>query len=413
MKIVKPKPFGLEILYCLPFSFIRLCFTALFVFVTACSHQPHNGLSQSPTGYSQYPDGGSLYVSATFGRNGRLWRVVPQQQKVYVDYSDDLGKSFSTPVLINLETQKIKISGENRPEIAVDNSGDIYLIYSAEDVQPVTVFYSVSKDNGRSFSQPKPLSEKAAEANTFQGRLGVDRNGKLYAFWHDERTRTDWQQLGNAIFYNSLNGKTGLSPVSEKLSDTLCDCCRIAVAFDNQNQLILLTRFIYSGGVRDHGLVKLPVGTNSPQTLRATYDDWIIEACPEHGPAISIGNSDKYHIAWFTQGNARKGLFYANSSDGGQHFSQPLAIGMPGKLPSHPDILALNNHVVLAWTEFDGEHSQLFVQYSHDNGETWSAAKLVARFASQADYPFLLNNGKSLFVSWNSKTEGYRLIPLD
>ena len=39
---------------------------------------------------------------------------------------------------------------------------------------------------------------------------------------------------------------------------------------------------------------------------------------------------------WFTNGKARKGLFYAHSRDGGKSFSAPIAIGEPKRQPSRP-----------------------------------------------------------------------------
>lgn len=378
--------------------------------LSACSQVNHTITSSGAADYSHYPDGGSLFVSAAFGPDGRLWRIVPEKHYVYVDYSTDLGKTFSAPVAINTGSQRIKVSGENRPGIAVDRSGRIYVIYAAEGDQPVTVYFSVSVDNGRSFSAPAPLSNKASEANSFQGRLALNPSGRAYVFWHDERNRTDWRQPGNAIYYTTIDGQRGLNFVPQKLSDTLCDCCRIAVAFDTDAQPVLFARFIYPGGIRDHGLIKTQANSTEPLSSRVTFDQWGIEACPEHGPAIAISDNGEYHIAWFTQGSARQGLFYAFSSDRGQHFSKPLPFGAPEKLPGHPDIMAQGKHVVLTWIEFDGVKTQLMVMQSDDGGQTWLQAKSIAESTAEVDFPFLLRNNQGVFVSWNSKKEGYRLI---
>lgn len=380
--------------------------------LSACSHVNQDYLKAGTSDYSHYPAGGGLFVSTAFGPDGRLWRIVPEKHQVYVDYSTDLGKTFSPPVLVNSETQQIKVSGENRPGIAVDRTGRIYVIYTAESSQPVTVYFSVSADNGRSFSTPTPLSDKAAEANSFQGRLALNPLGQAYVFWHDERNRTDWRQAGNAVYYTTIHGQNGLNFVAQKLSDTLCDCCRIAVAFDSKDQPVLLARFIYPGGIRDHGLIKPQEDKKNPLEWRVTFDQWKIEACPDHGPAIAISD-DQYHIAWFTQGSERQGLFYANSTDKGQHFSPPLPFGDTGKLPSHPDVMAIGKHIVLTWIEFDGTKTQLMVMQSNDAGKTWLPAKSIAESTSEVDYPFLLNKDKDIFVSWNSKKESYRLIPVN
>ncbi len=378
----------------------------------ACSHVNHDHLAAGASDYSHYPAGGGLFVSTAFGPDGRLWRIVPEKHQVYVDFSSDFGKTFSTPVLVNTETQQIKVSGENRPGIAVDRAGRIFVIYAAESSQPVTVYFSVSADNGHSFSKPMPLSGKAPEANSFQGRLAVNSAGQVYVFWHDERNRTDWRQAGNAVYYTTINGQTGLNFAAQKLSDTLCDCCRIAAAFDSKDQPVLMARFIYPGGIRDHGLIKPQADNKKPLEWRVTFDQWTIEACPDHGPAIAISD-ELYHIAWFTQGTDRQGLFYANSTDHGQHFSVPLALGDPRQLPAHPDVIAQSQTIALTWIEFDGTKTQLKVMQSNNGGKTWLASKVIAQSNAEVDYPFLLRNNKDIFVSWNTKNEGFRLIPLN
>ena len=380
---------------------------------STASYAHHNDSKAGTSDLSRYPQGGSLYVTATFGSDNRLWRVVPEKWHIYVDYSTDLGKTFSVPVRINKESQRIKASGENRPGIAVDRDGKISVIYSAEGTQPATLFFSASTDNGRSFSTPKPLSDKASEANSFQGRLVLNPSGQTYVFWLDERDRTDWRQPGNAVYYTTIDGQNSLDFINRKLSDTVCECCRIAAAFDNEGQPVLFARFIYPGSIRDHGLSRTRMNDKKSLSWRVTFDDWKIKGCPENGPAISIGDDDHYHIAWFTRGSARQGLFYAYSSDQGQSFSAPLPFGTPKKLPSHPDVLARGKHVVLTWTEYDGTKTQLLVMQSTDGGQTWSQARSVAESAGGTDLPFLLSNTRGVFVSWNSKNEGYRLISLD
>lgn len=363
--------------------------------------------------YTHYPQGGGLFVTSAFGPDDRLWRVVPEKWHVYVDYSTDLGKTFSAPVRVNSEPQRIKVSSENRPGIAVDSSGRIYVTYAAEGDQPVAQYFSVSTNNGRSFSMPTPVSDKASEANSSGGRLALSPSGEAYIFWLDERDRTDWRQPGNAMYFTTIDGQGGVNFVNRKLADTLCECCRIAAAFDSKNQPVLFARFIYPGGIRDHGLLRMRADGEVPLSWRVTFDQWEIKGCPEHGPAISISNDDRYHIAWFTQGEVRQGLFYAYSSDQGQQFSTPLPFGDPEKLPSHPDIMARGKHVILTWTEFDGEKTRLLVMQSNDGGRTWLPAKSIAESTGKNDFPFLLASTQSVFISWNSKKEGYRLIPLD
>ena len=60
--------------------------------------------------------------------------------------------------------------------------------------------------------------------------------------------------------------------------------------------------------------------------------------CPNHGPSLAISAEGTYHVTWFTDGLARKGLFYTRSTDSG---AGPCRIEMPnwGKLlEERPDL---------------------------------------------------------------------------
>ncbi len=391
----------------------QVCSGLLFIIaivVSTASYSDHDRSTTGTADYTHYPHGGGLAVTAAFGPDGRLWRIVPEKQYVYVDYSTDLGKTFSAPVRVNHEPQHIKASSENRPGIAVDRSGKIYVTFAREGVQPIAQYFSVSTDGGQSFSTPIPISNQVAEANSFEGRLALSSSGKAYIFWLDERDRTDWRQPGNAIYFTTIDGQDIASPSNWKLSSTACECCRIAVSFDNEDVPILLARFVYPGDIRDHGLVKGQADGAATPAWRVTFDQWEIKGCPEHGPAISIGGDNRYHIVWFTQGSVRQGLFYAYSSNQGQHFSNPMPFGTPGRVPSHPDILARGKQVILTWTEFDGDRTYLLIMQSGDGGQTWGQPQAVAESQTATDFPFLMASNEDVFVSWNSKKQGYRLI---
>jgi hypothetical protein len=43
----------------------------------------------------------------------------------------------------------------------------------------------------------------------------------------------------------------------------------------------------------------------------------------------------------------------------------------------------------------------------------YDAAKSIAESLSESDFPLLLKNDQNIFVSWNNRSEGYRLIPVN
>lgn len=354
-------------------------------------------------------------VAAAFGSDGRLWRVTADTQHVYVDASSDLGKSFGRPVAVNRQAQSIRVSNDDRPHIVVDKAGRIWVTYSADAAQSGTAYFSYSSDGGNSFNEPVPVSDQAASARGYLAQLAVDGEGRPHFFWHDERDGNGGRDSarGGSLYYASLDTAAARTPVARRVLRTACERCPIEVAFDSDGLPVLFSRFVFPIKERDHGLVKVTSDGKGWSSWRVTDDDWEADVCPVQGPAFSIGPDGRYHVAWFTQGKNRQGLFYARSDDHGKHFSPFMPFGDAGALASHPVVLSLGYRVALVWQEFDGRLTHIKAMLSQDGGERWSAVKTVAQAKGASDYPELVSDGRQIFLSWNSSEQGYRLMALE
>lgn len=357
-----------------------------------------------------------IYTSAAFAPDGRLWRILPSQKFVSVDYSTDLGKTFSQPVRVNPVDMPIHAWDENPPTLSVDRNGRVYVLYFANDRQSSTSFFSHS-DHGEQFSAPVKISSEANAWYHYQTEMLVDAAGRIHFTWHDTRDRAEYKKQGGgdlSIYHTAAKtGKIIALPADQRIAKNICSCCRTAMAEDIDGDLVILARFVYRGNIRDHGLFKLSSDGKISEPWRITFDDWEIEGCPAHGPALSISADGRYHMTWFTQGEKRSGLFYAWSDDQGKTFSAPMQVGDPEKLPGRPDVLALGKRVALVWKVFDGAKTRIEAMHSADGGLHWSAARSIAESESQSAHPALITDGKQIFLSWNSLDTGFRLIPIE
>lgn len=357
-----------------------------------------------------------IFTSAAFAPDGRLWRILPSQRFVSVDYSTDFGKTFSQPARINPVEMPIHAWDENPPTLSVDRNGRIFVLYFANDQQSSTSFFSHS-DNGKHFSNPVKISSEANAWYHYQTEMLIDAAGHVHFIWHDTRDRAEYKKHGGgdlSIYHTAAKtGQTINFAPDQRLAQNICSCCRTAMAEDIDVNVVILARFVYRGNIRDHGLFKLSPDGKISEPWRVTFDDWEIEGCPAHGPALSISADGRYHMAWFTQGEKRSGLFYAWSDDQGKTFSPPMQMGDPDKLPGRADVLALGKRVALVWKVFDGAKTRIEAMHSEDGGLHWSPARAIADSESQSAHPALITNGKQIFLSWNSLDSGYRLIPIE
>ncbi|MDP7537551.1 MAG: sialidase family protein [Methylococcales bacterium] len=390
-------------------------FTWLFILapllLTACQS---TGKNASLNPYHEHGKTALKSIIATdFAPDGTLWRLFPTEKNIFVDYSTDLGHSFSQPFKVNPKKQKINIWAENPPIIKVSRNGRIHVLYYADEDQQATTYFSYSDDQGRSFSTPILVSDEATTAMHYMDQMLVDSTGKVYFFWHDTRHGRHDPKLGSGVVslyyttFDSLNGRLE----NQKITGGICSCCRTATALAPNDKPVILARMVLEKGIRDHALIRLLDNNQWSKPIQAITDDWRVDACPEHGPAISIDDQGRSHLVWFTLGEQRQGIFYAHTDDYGHHVSHPpLPLGDPSQLPGHPDVLAIGDRVYLTWQQFDGQQTDIMIQHSTDRGHTWSQRKNVLSVSGRSAHPKLLRKNKKAFLMWSTEAKGLQLI---
>ncbi len=360
-----------------------------------------------------HPQINNSSVSVDFAPDGRLWRLLPGREYVYVDYSDDQGATFSKPVRVNSRAQDIDVWPENPPAIVVGKSGRIHVLYYADEEQKATTYFSFSDDQGQSFSEPVLVSDHARTDKHYMNKMLVDDDGRVYLFWHDMRHEQHNEKLGPGVLslYFTFTDTPGTGQfINRKVSDGICSCCRTATDFSPDKLPVILARVVLEGGIRDHALIRMQKDGSWSAPQRVTHDDWRVDACPEHGPALSIDERGRNHLAWFTLGDRRQGIFYGYTDDDGVTLSRPMPLGNPQRLPSHPDVLAVGGHVVLAWKEYDGSESTIWVQESFDRGKTFQQERLMLSSTTKSGHPSLASYNEKVYLSWAARDLGHRFV---
>jgi len=355
-------------------------------------------------------------ATPTFAPDGTLWVAWLAGRQVLVASSHDLGGSFTEPVAVNSEPLDLDWGPDARPKIVVDKDGRVFVAFARFRDRQFNgeVFHTRSTDGGRSFSAPRPITTNQ-ESQRFEA-IALDADGSLFTAWLDKRNRVPARErnekyVGAALAF-AWSTDHGTTVADARIAhDNTCECCRLGVALAGPGRPAIVFRNVFDGTVRDHAVMTFADRETPGPVYRVAVDDWKTEACPHHGPSLAIAADGTYHVAWFTNGRARRGLFFASSSDGGRTFSAPQPIGRRGA--SHPYLLTLADAVWLAWKEFDGETTTVFAKVSHDQGRTWSEPKSLARTADSSDLPLLVTNGRAVFLSWQTQAERYRLIPVE
>ena len=273
-------------------------------------------------------------------------------------------------------------------------------------------------NSGQHFSDPLIVNDHQVVTSHRFEALGVNKKGDIYLAWLDKRdllaAKKAGQPYNGAALYYAISTDGGITfNTNEKIIDNTCQCCRVAMAIDTDQLPVVLWRHIFGDNIRDHALVKFDSRMKAGKVVQVSHDQWQVEACPHHGPDISIAEDGVYHLAWFNNAAERHGLFYANSHDQGKSFSEAVSFGDYKAQAAHPQVLSLGKTVFLAWKEFDGKQATLMMMKSSDSGKTWSAPRILEKTTGNSDHPLLIANGNEVYAVWHRRGQGYQLFPLE
>jgi len=388
---------------------LLICLAALLAGGTAAAQHQHG----KPGAGAPEP----FTAAPAFGPDGTLWLVRPTVDRIVVTHSRDLGKTFSQPVAVTPEPMNLDWGPDARARIAVDPKGGLVVTFAIFQDKRFNgrAFSARSSDNGASFTRPQPIT-----ADTTSQRfetVAIDPAGRVFAAWLDKRNVAPAVAAGRAypgaaLAYAWSDDGAAFGKTSIALDNT-CECCRLGIAFAGPGRPVIAFRNIFDGSIRDHAVVAFKDTATPGPLRRVSVDDWKIEACPHQGPSLAIAPDGSEHVAWFTDGAARKGLFYARADSADAAFGPPRALSSPDRQPARPYLLADGQALHLVWKEFDGTRTQVRWQVSHDSGRTWSATRTVADTDDASDHPLLVAHAGHAYLSWLTKTQGYRLIPLE
>lgn len=384
---------------------IGVC-AALSMFSAQAQHAGHGAAKKSP----------ELGSSAAVDPQGRLWiaakETAAEGQFVTVQMSLDEGKTWSAPVRVQPKPEPVSAEGENRPKLAFGPKGEMLITWTRPLAKPYTgeIRLVRSPDGGKRFLPPITVHANRDVITHRFDSLIVDRAGRIYVAWIDKRdleaAKAKKAKYRAAAIYYAVSDDGGASFKGDhKIADHSCECCRIALALDPQGRVVALWRHVFEPNVRDHATVVLPSDGKAGPIQRATFEDWKVDACPHHGPALAFDAAGRRHQVWFNVAGEDGGVFYA-AGDPGAPLGKPVALG--SAQAAHADVAVHGERVVLAWKQFDGKATAIRARLSADRGKTWKEVEL-ARTPGHSDQPRLVTTNSGILLVWRTQ-DGVQVV---
>jgi hypothetical protein len=259
-----------------------------------------------------------------------------------------------------------------------------------------------SDDAGQTWSEPfTPHTDGTDTEHGFvtlfpdQGRVGmVWLDGRKFVNEYDENdVGASGMTLRTATF-----GADG-SPVTDALVDDLiCDCCQTDVAMTSRGP-VAVYRNRTVDEIRDIYLTRYVDG--AWQAGKPVGDDaWEIPGCPVNGPVIQAKDS-QIAVAWFSAGNQRPKVQVAWSNDAGENMSDPIVIADGGLFGHVGAAMLPSGDMAVAWLSNAGGTAQLHLRRVSSSGEA-GPDQVIAEATGVAAFsvPQILLVENKLLLAW-------------
>jgi hypothetical protein len=346
---------------------------------------------------------------------------------IYLSVSTNSGEAFSAPVPVNRTPGEARVNGEQPPRVAlVPRTGrppSIVVVWTARATTGTILLSARSDDGGRTFGASSLIPGTDAPGNRGWQTVGVDPDGQVHVVWLDHRrlaadskvesthrhggtaeSGTSGMAQFSDLYFAALDGPTLPMP----LTAGVCYCCKTAVALGSEGRIHLAWRHVYPGNLRDIAFVTVKDGlADGPQ--RVSEDRWMLQGCPDDGPAMGAEERGRVHIVWPTvvtdQGTPQKVLFHAASVDG-RTFTARTRLPVEGQA-NHPQIaVARDGMLLLAWDEVHEGERRVVVARGTARGDGGDSTPVFQRDQSLGDpagvYPAIALTPTTAIVAWTS-----------
>jgi hypothetical protein len=333
---------------------------------------------------------------------------------VYLAVSTNGAKTFAAPVRVNDAPGDARVSGEQPPRVALEprrgETPAIVVVWTTKGASATRIVEARSVDGGRTFSRAAAIPGGDAAGNRGWEALAA-AGGGADALWLDHRDMAAAHEghmspQQSKIYFAALDG----SIAPHAITAGVCYCCKTALAAEPDGSVYAAWRHVYPGNLRDIAFSRSQDGgrTFTPP-IRVSEDHWMLDGCPDDGPAMVVDAKHRVHIVWPTlvQGAGAGGeptiaLFYATSADG-RVFTERQRLPTEG-LPHHPQI-AINHEgaLTIAWDELkDGTRRAAAVKATVNAEGRASFAPVALPASAPALYPVVAAMPDGAVVAWTS-----------
>jgi len=374
------------------------------------------GTSAHTHGPGGSPARPGMAMGAALAPDGALWTAgLDEAGQLLLRRAASPGSAWGDAQAPDIAKDRVAADGESRPKIAFGPGGQMVVAWTQPLARPYTgeIRLISSSDGGRTFRPPITVHEDRQIITHRFEAVRFDARGRLHVLWIDkrdaERARAAGQAYRGAAVYRAVSVDGGRSFQGDHcLAHHACECCRIALSEDDRG-LVALWRHVFEPNHRDHAFSRLPEHPHCITPIRATRDEWALDACPHHGPALAPDRRGGFHLVWFGHRAGEPAVRLGRLDRDGQ--ASPQVLVLPDESAEHADIASNDRSLVVAWRGLSGSVPVIRAWISSDDGHRFELREL-ARAEGRTDHPRLLASSQGIWLLWHTHlgTQVHRVV---
>lgn len=309
------------------------------------------------------------------------------------------GADFAAAVRVNDVPGDAAVRNENPPKLAVGPDDEIYVAWANERQRwKGNIRFSRSLDGGKTFSPSIYLNTDTSGPLIGRGfeTIAVDKRGRIYVAWIDQRDKKGDDHGVAEIWMTESADRGKTFSQDRKIISNVCECCRLTLAFDAGGRMFISYRYVPPSGpmFRDIAVARSDDSGKTFHSAVVNHDGWELDGCPTDGASLSVDDSGRVNVVWFTAAGNTPRQYIASSTDHGASFGRPALLDPAQKLVKHADAVAVGDGLVLAaWDDVNDSSLVKWGIYDLISGT-------VRVFGSEknAYYPIVAASGKRMAV---------------
>jgi RHS repeat-associated protein len=322
----------------------------------------------------------------------------PGNFDVFFSRSTDGGTTFSSPK--NIGSTTLNNIGLGQQQIAVDSGGNINVVWHAfvGSAGNVDIFFTRSTDGGVTFSAPRDISNNLLFSTAQQ--IALDSGGNINVVW-----------AGSSDIFLSRStdgGVTFSTPKNLSNGTGFCSPCSQAVQIgvDPGGNINVVWRGFGSIGNIDTFFSRSTDGGATFSTPKRISNSTNVPAIGS--TRIAVDSSGNINVVWEEDASLGS-IFFSRSSDGGGTFSTPKKVSNNLTSSSLEQIAVdSSGSINVVWQELIPGlgQSDVFLSRSSDGGGTFSTPKNLSNDTRSSAPQVTLDSSGNINVVWQDSSPG-------